>query len=83
MFTGIVRERGRVAGIDGGDTGVRLRITAPATAAGVGSSATKDADVRDASSAPPASNLANRSRVISCTLPLRLFAGNARCITRK
>ena len=35
MFTGIVRERGRVAGIDGGDTGVRLRITAPATAAGV------------------------------------------------
>ena len=36
MFTGIVRERGRVAGIDGGSAGVRLRITAPATAPGVG-----------------------------------------------
>lgn len=35
MFTGIVRERGRVAGIDGGDAGVRLRITAPATAADI------------------------------------------------
>ncbi len=35
MFTGIVRERGRVAGIDGGGAGVRLRITAPATAPGV------------------------------------------------
>jgi riboflavin synthase len=35
MFTGIVRELGRVAGIDGGDAGVRLRITAPATASGV------------------------------------------------
>jgi riboflavin synthase len=35
MFTGIVRELGRVAGIDGGDAGVRLRITAPATAPGV------------------------------------------------
>jgi riboflavin synthase len=35
MFTGIVRERGRVAGIDGSAAGVRLRITAPATAAGV------------------------------------------------
>jgi riboflavin synthase len=35
MFTGIVRELGRVAGIDGGDTGVRLRIAAPATAPGV------------------------------------------------
>ena len=34
MFTGIVRERGRVAGIDGGAAGVRLRIAAPATAAG-------------------------------------------------
>jgi riboflavin synthase len=35
MFTGIVRERGRVAGIDGSAAGVRLRITAPATAPGV------------------------------------------------
>jgi riboflavin synthase alpha subunit len=35
MFTGIVRERGRVAGIDGGDAGVRLRVAAPATAPGV------------------------------------------------
>ena len=35
MFTGIVRERGRVVGIDGGDAGVRLRITAPATAGDV------------------------------------------------
>jgi riboflavin synthase len=35
MFTGIVRELGRVAGIDGGDAGVRLRIAAPATAPGV------------------------------------------------
>ena len=35
MFTGIVRERGRVAGIDGGDEGVRLRIAAPLTAPGV------------------------------------------------
>jgi riboflavin synthase len=33
MFTGIVRELGRVAGIDGGDAGVRLRIAAPQTAA--------------------------------------------------
>jgi riboflavin synthase len=32
MFTGIVRELGRVAGIDGGDAGVRLRIAAPQTA---------------------------------------------------
>jgi riboflavin synthase len=36
MFTGIVRELGRVAGIDGGDAGVRLRIAAPAIARGVG-----------------------------------------------
>jgi riboflavin synthase len=36
MFTGIVRELGRVAGIDGGDAGARLRIAAPATAPGVG-----------------------------------------------
>ncbi len=35
MFTGIVRERGRVAGLDGSDGGVRLRIAAPETAAGV------------------------------------------------
>jgi len=34
MFTGIVRERGRVAAIDGGSDGVRLRIEAPATARG-------------------------------------------------
>ncbi|HEY8705048.1 MAG TPA: riboflavin synthase [Gaiellaceae bacterium] len=33
MFTGIVRERGRVTGIAGGAGGVRLRIAAPATAA--------------------------------------------------
>ena len=32
MFTGIVRERGRVAGIDGGAAGVRLRVEAPGTA---------------------------------------------------
>src|SRR5713101_10061836 len=35
MFTGIVQERGRVAGLDGGDEGVRLRVAAPETAAGV------------------------------------------------
>ncbi len=29
MFTGIVRERGRVAALDGGDAGIRLRIVAP------------------------------------------------------
>ena len=33
MFTGIVRERGTVAAIDGGEAGVRLRIDAPETAA--------------------------------------------------
>jgi riboflavin synthase len=33
VFTGIVRERGRVAAIDGGEAGVRLRIDAPETAA--------------------------------------------------
>ena len=33
MFTGIVRERGRVSAIDGGAEGVRLRIAAPQTAA--------------------------------------------------
>ena len=32
MFTGIVRERGRVAAVEGGADGVRLRIEAPATA---------------------------------------------------
>ena len=32
MFTGIVRERGRVVGIDGDGAGVRLRIAAPRTA---------------------------------------------------
>lgn len=35
MFTGIVRERGRVSAVDGGDSGVRLRIVAPRTAAEV------------------------------------------------
>jgi len=33
VFTGIVRERGRVSAIDGGAEGVRLRIAAPQTAA--------------------------------------------------
>ena len=33
MFTGIVRERGSVAAVDGGAEGVRLRIEAPRTAA--------------------------------------------------
>jgi riboflavin synthase len=35
MFTGIVRERGRVAALDGGHEGMRLLVEAPATAAGV------------------------------------------------
>ncbi len=35
MFTGIVRELGRVASLSGDDEGVRLEIDAPATAAGV------------------------------------------------
>jgi riboflavin synthase len=35
VFTGIVRERGRVAAIDGGDGGVRLRVRAPGIAGGV------------------------------------------------
>ena len=35
MFTGIVRERGRVASVTGGPDGVRLDVAAPATAAGV------------------------------------------------
>jgi riboflavin synthase len=33
VFTGIVRERGTVAAIEGGADGVRLRVEAPATAA--------------------------------------------------
>jgi riboflavin synthase len=33
VFTGIVRERGTVAAIDGGEEGIRLRIEAPETAA--------------------------------------------------
>ncbi|HEY5059172.1 MAG TPA: riboflavin synthase [Gaiellaceae bacterium] len=33
MFTGIVRERGRVTAVDGGPAGVRLRLAAPRTAA--------------------------------------------------
>jgi riboflavin synthase len=32
MFTGIVRERGRVAAVEGGADGVRLRVRAPRTA---------------------------------------------------
>jgi riboflavin synthase len=35
VFTGIVRERGRVAAVDGGAGGVRLTVEAPATAPGV------------------------------------------------
>ena len=35
MFTGIVRERGRVAAVDGGAQGVRLTVEAPATASAV------------------------------------------------
>lgn len=35
MFTGIVRERGRVAAIEGGAEGVRLELEAPWTARGV------------------------------------------------
>jgi len=33
MFTGIVRERGRIADVEGGQAGVRLLVEAPATAA--------------------------------------------------
>jgi riboflavin synthase alpha subunit len=33
MFTGIVRERGRIAAVDGGGDGIRLVVEAPATAA--------------------------------------------------
>jgi riboflavin synthase alpha subunit len=32
VFTGIVRERGRVTGVDGGTDGVRLTVEAPETA---------------------------------------------------
>src|SRR2546423_3475404 len=34
MFTGLVRERGRVVAVDGADGGVRLRGRAPGTAEG-------------------------------------------------
>src|SRR5919205_1102662 len=33
MFTGLIRERGRIAAVDGGDDGVRLVVAAPATGA--------------------------------------------------
>jgi riboflavin synthase len=33
VFTGIVRERGRIAAVDGGGDGIRLVVAAPATAA--------------------------------------------------
>src|SRR5437763_16875867 len=33
MFTGIVRERGRIAAVEGDDDGIRLIVEAPATAA--------------------------------------------------
>ena len=35
MFTGIVKERGRVTAVTGGANGVRLRVAVPRTAAGV------------------------------------------------
>ena len=35
MFTGMVREVGRVAGVDGDESGVRLVVAAPTTAPGV------------------------------------------------
>ncbi len=35
MFTGIVRELGRVAGLEGGEDGVRLQVEAPLTAHGL------------------------------------------------
>jgi riboflavin synthase len=40
VFTGIVRERGRIAAVDGGAGGIRIDVDAPATAraAGVGDS---------------------------------------------
>ena len=49
MFTGIVRELGRVAGIDGGEAGVRLRIAAPQTAAPASRSATPSRSAASAS----------------------------------
>ena len=36
MFTGIVREQGRIASMDGGAEGVRVVVDAPATAPGIG-----------------------------------------------
>jgi riboflavin synthase len=44
VFTGIVRERGRVVSLDGGPDGIRLLVTAPRTAAdaGVGDSVAID-----------------------------------------
>ena len=36
MFTGIVREQGRIASMDGGPEGVRVVVDAPATAPGIG-----------------------------------------------
>ncbi len=36
MFTGIVREVGRVASVEGGTQGIRLAVTAPKTAPGTG-----------------------------------------------
>jgi len=36
VFTGIVREQGRIASLDGGAGGVRVVVDAPATAPGVG-----------------------------------------------
>jgi riboflavin synthase len=36
MFTGIIRELGRVSAVEGGDDGVRLVVDAPATSEGVG-----------------------------------------------
>ena len=36
MFTGIVREQGRIASLEGGASGVRVVVEAPATAPGVG-----------------------------------------------
>ena len=36
MFTGIVRERGRLVSRDGGPEGIRLEVEAPQTAAGTG-----------------------------------------------
>ncbi len=36
MFTGIVREQGRIASLEGGANGVRVVVDAPATAPGIG-----------------------------------------------